>query len=58
MMAQFEVDTEETAIPAGKRYECAECGGQMICTRGGNGSLTCCGEPMSEVEAKALPSAD
>lgn len=48
----------EGAILPGKRYECPHCGGQMICTKGGDGELTCCGEPMATAEAKALPSAD
>lgn len=31
---------------AGKRYECGKCGSQMIVTKGGEGSLICCGESM------------
>lgn len=53
-----EPDESETAIGGGQRYECDQCGGQMICTVASNGSLTCCGEPMTTAEAKALPSAD
>jgi ssDNA-binding Zn-finger/Zn-ribbon topoisomerase 1 len=49
---------EDNGIVPGKRYECAQCGGQLICTKGGEGSLACCGEPMTKAEAKALPSAD
>jgi len=30
----------------GKRYACKKCGGEFIVTRGGDGTLTCCGQPM------------
>jgi desulfoferrodoxin-like iron-binding protein len=33
---------------AGKRYRCTECGGEVIVTKGGAGSLMCCGRPMEE----------
>jgi hypothetical protein len=26
----------------GKRYICAKCGAEVIITRGGNGTITCC----------------
>jgi len=32
----------------GKRYFCKKCGSEFIVTRGGNGSITCCGEPMEQ----------
>ncbi len=31
----------------GKRYCCAKCGSEFIVTRGGEGTLICCGEPMA-----------
>jgi hypothetical protein len=31
---------------AGKRYICTKCGAEAIVTRGGNGTATCCGQPM------------
>lgn len=30
----------------GKRYLCNKCGAEVIITRGGNGTIMCCGEPM------------
>ena len=42
----------------GKRYVCENCGNQALCTRAGNGELTCCGVPMQIQQPKALPSAD
>ncbi|MCL0104204.1 desulfoferrodoxin [Dehalococcoidia bacterium] len=30
----------------GKRYQCLKCGTELIVTRGGEGSVKCCGEPM------------
>jgi Desulfoferrodoxin, N-terminal domain len=42
----------------GKRYQCATCGGQMMCTKAGDGKLECCGNPMESLEPKPLPSAD
>jgi desulfoferrodoxin-like iron-binding protein len=34
------------ANQAGKRYKCSKCGAEVIVTRGGNGTATCCGQPM------------
>lgn len=48
---------EAQTLP-GKRYECETCGGQVICTKGGTGQLTCCGAPMTVQEPKPMPSAD
>lgn len=31
----------------GKRYVCAKCGSEMVVTKGGSGTLTCCGQPMT-----------
>ncbi len=39
----------------GKRYVCAKCGTEMLVTKGGAGSLTCCGEPMQLRAAPARP---
>ncbi len=30
----------------GKRYYCEVCGSEFIVTRKGDGTLTCCGQPM------------
>lgn len=34
------------ANQTGKRYKCESCGSEFIVTRGGNGSITCCGTEM------------
>ena len=34
------------ANQVGKRYHCTKCGTEMIVTKGGEGQLTCCGQPM------------
>jgi desulfoferrodoxin-like iron-binding protein len=34
------------ANETGKRYTCTNCGCEMIVTRSGDGTLTCCGQPM------------
>jgi len=30
----------------GKRYYCTKCGAEFIVTRGGDGTVHCCGKPM------------
>lgn len=30
----------------GKRYYCTVCGSEFIVTRGGDGTIICCGKPM------------
>ena len=32
----------------GKRYLCSKCGGELIVTKGGDGALHCCGQPMAQ----------
>ena len=32
----------------GKRYSCQVCGSEFIVTKGGNGTLHCCGQPMTQ----------
>lgn len=32
----------------GKIYVCSACGAQVIVTKGGEGSLQCCGRPMEQ----------
>jgi desulfoferrodoxin-like iron-binding protein len=29
----------------GKRYRCTKCGAEFIVTKGGNGTMKCCGQP-------------
>jgi desulfoferrodoxin-like iron-binding protein len=36
------------ATQVGKRYICGKCGAEVIVTRGGNGTVTCCGQPMEQ----------
>jgi len=36
----------EVANQIGKRYVCRKCGSEFIVTRGGGGTLSCCGQPM------------
>jgi hypothetical protein len=42
----------------GKRYECKNCGTQVLCTKKGDGEVKCCGVPMDRLEPKPLPAAD
>ena len=42
----------------GKRYVCEGCGVEVLCNKGGTGSLTCCDREMKLKEAKPLPSSD
>lgn len=42
----------------GKRMTCAACAAQVLITKGGEGLLECCNQPMQLVEAKPLPSSD
>ena len=30
----------------GKRLACSECGGEVVVTKGGDGTAQCCGKPM------------
>jgi desulfoferrodoxin-like iron-binding protein len=34
------------ANQTGKRYICTVCGSEFIVTKGGNGTVVCCGQPM------------
>jgi desulfoferrodoxin-like iron-binding protein len=34
------------ANTVGKRYVCKKCGVELMVTRGGTGTLQCCGQPM------------
>jgi len=42
----------------GKRYRCEECGTEALCTKPGEGTLTCCGKEMKVQEPRPVPSAD
>ncbi len=36
------------ANQVGKRYQCTKCSTEMIVTKGGEGSLSCCDQPMEQ----------
>ena len=36
------------ANETGKRYLCSKCGSEFVVTRGGEGTIACCGEPMTK----------
>lgn len=42
----------------GKRYADEELGLELLCTKGGTGTLTCNGEPLPLKGAKPLPASD
>ena len=41
------LEAVEVANETGKRYLCAHCGSEFVVTRGGDGAIMCCGEPMT-----------
>ena len=36
------------ANQTGKRYSCSKCGAEFIVTKGGEGTINCCSEPMQQ----------
>jgi len=36
------------ANQVGKRYQCTKCGAEMIVTKGGEGAVSCCDQPMQQ----------
>ena len=42
----------------GKRYRCEVCGAEILCTKAGQGELTCCDKEMQVQQPKKLPSSD
>lgn len=36
------------ANQVGKRYQCSKCSTEMIVTKGGEGQIVCCGQPMEQ----------
>jgi len=42
----------------GKRYQCEECGTQILCTKAGEGKPECCGKEMQLQKPRLLPSSD
>ncbi len=48
----------KTGSVLGKRYRCASCGIEVLCTKAGYGELSSCDKPMSVQDPKPLPSSD
>jgi hypothetical protein len=42
----------------GKRYVCAQCGAEVLCTKAGDGSAYCCDQEMQIKAPQPLASAD
>jgi len=42
----------------GKRYRCQVCGTEVLCVKGGSGTVTCCGQEVEIQQPKAIPSSD
>jgi hypothetical protein len=42
----------------GKRYQCEQCGTEVLCNKPGNGTVECCDSQMKLKEPKPLPSSD
>jgi hypothetical protein len=42
----------------GKRYECEQCGTEVLCARGGEGAVKCCDVPVKQKEPRKLPTSD
>lgn len=42
----------------GKRYRCKKCGTEILCTKAGQGTVSCCDEEMKEQQPRPLPSSD
>jgi len=42
----------------GKRYRCKICGTEALCTKAGDGEVTCCDAKMEEQVPRPIPSSD
>lgn len=42
----------------GKRFECKQCGVEVLCIKAGEGVVQCCAESMQLKQPVALPTAD
>ena len=42
----------------GKRYRCAVCGTEVLCTKAGGGAIVCCAQEMEAQEPRPIPSSD
>jgi hypothetical protein len=50
--------SDRDVVPLGKRYENAELGVEVLCTKAGCGPLGFAGEALTPKQAKPLPSSD
>ncbi|HUT96970.1 MAG: hypothetical protein MUO17_05710 [Dehalococcoidales bacterium] len=46
------------ASQLGKRYRCTKCGTEILCTKAGEGTPSCCGQEMELQEPRLVPSSD
>ena len=46
------------AVQLGKRYECENCGTQVLATKATDGTLNCCDKEMDLQGQRRVPSAD
>ena len=42
----------------GKRYHCAKCGTEVLCTKAGGGTVSCDDQEMEVQEPRPVPSSD
>ncbi len=42
----------------GKRFQCEDCGTEVLCIKAGDGNVHCCSKQMELMQPKVLPSAD
>ena len=49
---------ETSSNELGKRYECATCGTELMCTKRSEGRFQCHGAPMQMKAVNPLPSSD
>jgi hypothetical protein len=42
----------------GKRFQCEQCGTEVLCIKPSEGEVICCDAPMKLMQPKVLPSAD
>jgi hypothetical protein len=42
----------------GKRYRCPICSTEVLCTKAGEGVVTCCDKEMEAQEPRPIPSSD
>jgi len=46
------------ASQLGKRYHCTKCDTEVLCTKAGEGVVTCCGQEMEVQQPRQIPSSD